>query len=90
MVAGVNQYLSVEMADGRLVIHHENAMGRTRLASKSCALQPARLPDFVIFHGMIITCTTLRVLWGVHPIRDFCEAKCFLRGIPRNYYFIVH
>src|ERR1039458_9942367 len=35
-----------------------------------------------IFHSAInIRWKRLLDLWGVHPVCDFCEARCFLRGI---------
>ncbi len=37
MVTGLQQHFGIEVADGSIVFHHENAVGRTGLALQECS-----------------------------------------------------
>ncbi len=59
VVAGVNQRARDQPADGGLVIHHQNTMGRIHPARQGGAIQLIRWLDASIVHFMKIALKTL-------------------------------
>jgi hypothetical protein len=70
IAAMANHRVSAKMAYGALIIRHENATGRTRVALPWRASWLSRWPEFGIFHGTTIGPKILPSLWGVHPIAE--------------------
>jgi hypothetical protein len=68
MVAGIKQYSGVELAHGRLVIHHQNAMGWAAPGIEFLR-PPGRL--FAAFRQLSWQHNRLEshgALWGIYPI----------------------